>query len=99
MGDGSKKYGVFFIDGLNIQITCFISDLKKFIDENIAEFFAVTNFGTMQNKGFGSFTIEGMEEETVIEALKNNYDSKNALELQLIKADMIMKRRTHCLKQ
>ena len=24
----------------------------------------------MQNKGFGSFTIEGTEEETVIEALK-----------------------------
>lgn len=88
MGDGPKKYGVFFIDGLKIQITCFIPDLKKFIDENIAEFFAVTNFGTMQNKGFGSFTIEGIDEETVIideetviEALKNNYDSKKCFRI------------------
>ena len=81
MGDGPERYGVFFIDGLKIQITCFIPDLKNFIDKYIAEFFAVTNFGTMQNKGFGSFTIEGTDDNTVIEALKNNYDSKKCFKI------------------
>ena len=74
MGDGPKKYGVFFIDGLKIQITCFIPDLQKFIEENIAEFFAVTNFGTMQNKGFGSFTVMGEKYKCDIpKALKDYY--------------------------
>lgn len=78
MGDGPKKYGVFFIDGLKIQITCFIPDLKKFIEENIAEFFAVTNFGTMQNKGFGSFTID-REYINYEDALVNKYTARICL--------------------
>lgn len=34
-------------------------EIIKKIEENIAKFFAVTNFGARQNKGFGSFYIEG----------------------------------------
>ena len=41
-----------------VTITCFIPDLLKAIEEHIADFFIVTNFGTMQHKGFGSFTIK-----------------------------------------
>lgn len=81
MGDGQEMYGVFFLDGLQVSVTCFIPELKKYIDDNITEFFAVTNFGTMQNKGFGSFTIKGTKEETVIKALKNNYDSEKCFKV------------------
>lgn len=41
-----------------VTITCFIPDLLKAIEEHIADFFIVTNFGAMQHKGFGSFTIK-----------------------------------------
>lgn len=41
-----------------VTITCFIPDLLGAIEEHIADFFIVTNFGTMQHKGFGSFTIK-----------------------------------------
>jgi len=77
MGDKPEIYGVFFLDGLEIRITCFIPELLKCIDEYIAEFFAVTNFGTMQSKGFGSFTVMGEKYKCdIATALKANYDSK-----------------------
>lgn len=38
-----------------LTIICFDKELQKYIAENIVEFFYITNFGTMQNKGFGSF--------------------------------------------
>lgn len=73
MGDNvEKKYGVFFNDGLTIRIVCFNDELGKVIDQYIAEFFAVTNFGTMQDKGFGSFTIQGCD-INIPKVLKENY--------------------------
>lgn len=48
-----KKMGV--LSAPNVIIFCMIAELRKLIQEYIAEFFIVTNFGTMQNKGFGSF--------------------------------------------
>lgn len=36
-------------------ILCFNKELRKLIETYIEEFFLVTNFGAMQNKGFGSF--------------------------------------------
>lgn len=38
-----------------LTILCMNKELQKAIEEYIVEFFAVTNFGYMQNKGFGSF--------------------------------------------
>ena len=83
-----KLHAVIFPSGVALTITCFIPKLSDYIKKHIVEFFAVTNFGTMQNKGFGSFTIEGIDEETVIideetviEALKNNYDSKKCFRI------------------
>ncbi len=38
-----------------IHIVCFHNRLLEHIKEYITEFFAVTNFGTMQGKGFGSY--------------------------------------------
>lgn len=48
-----KVYGIF--SDPKITIICFKDKLRKYIEENIIKFFLVTNFGTMQNKGFGSF--------------------------------------------
>ena len=67
------KYGVFFKSGLTLTVICFIPELSEFIEKNIAAFFAVTNFGTMQDKGFGSFTVKGKEGITAKE-LKEYYD-------------------------
>lgn len=41
-----------------ITVICFKPDLMKWVDESVGEFFVVTNFGTMQNKGFGSFLVQ-----------------------------------------
>ena len=86
--DPDKLHAVMFPNGVALTITCFIPKLSDYIKKYIVEFFAVTNFGTMQNKGFGSFTIEGIDEETVIVdeetvivALKNNYDSKKCFRI------------------
>lgn len=47
------------IDGIfgdiELIIICFNNKLRNLIEMNIEEFFIVTNFGTMQNKGFGGF--------------------------------------------
>ncbi|MDE7313794.1 MAG: hypothetical protein K2N87_19585 [Eubacterium sp.] len=48
-----KKMGVF--SSPKIVIFCAVAELKKLIQAHLTEFFLVTNFGTMQNKGFGSF--------------------------------------------
>ena len=58
----------------NVEILCFDNELLHFIRENIWEFFVVTNFGTMQNKGFGSFMVDDEEknESDIIRALKEN---------------------------
>lgn len=72
-GDKRKKeYDIFYgnmgVDNNNkkqlvkgdvkMTVICVIPELLHFIDEVIAQFFAVTNFGTMQNKGFGSYIVE-----------------------------------------
>lgn len=67
-----KKYGVFFIGGLTLKIVCFIPELMECISNSIAGFFAVTNFGTMQDKGFGSFTVDGSN-VNYAQALKEAY--------------------------
>ncbi len=51
--DAEKAYGIF--SNPTVTILCFKEKLRQLIRENIINFFLVTNFGTMQNKGFGSF--------------------------------------------
>ncbi len=53
LGDGPKKQALY--GNCEVEIICFHTDLKDFIKDNLTEFFVVTNFGTMQGKGFGSF--------------------------------------------
>ncbi len=57
MGAANKKS---IIEGnCRLHIVCFNKDLLSLIRDNITEFLAVTNFGTMQNKGFGSYLPAG----------------------------------------
>ena len=55
----SFKETVLYPDGIKLTVICFIPGLKKMIESSLSEFFVVTNFGTMQDKGFGSFMIKG----------------------------------------
>lgn len=48
-----QKFGVF--SNPTVRIICFNEKIRTLIEQYIEEFFLVTNFGTMQSKGFGSF--------------------------------------------
>lgn len=51
--EDKKKLGVF--SNPHLTILCFKEKLRALIEASIVPFFIVTNFGTMQSKGFGSF--------------------------------------------
>lgn len=74
MGDAPRKRGV--IAKAKITITCFIPELFEKIDEEIGDFFIVTNFGTMQDKGFGSFTVRDKDytPNHICSVLKRDYN-------------------------
>ncbi len=61
----TPKRGLFIREKLTV--TCLNKELLQWIDDNIGDFFIVTNFGTMQNKGFGSFIVQEKEEDIVQE--------------------------------
>ena len=48
-----------------IVITCFDPILQKLIVKHIKNFFIVTNFGAVQGKGYGSFTIDSEKNDQV----------------------------------
>lgn len=56
----SYKETVFYTkeNAVELRIICLNNELLMIIDEYIAEFFAVTNFGCRQSKGFGGFTLK-----------------------------------------
>ena len=60
MGDDAIYVeGIFAKDRkVTMEIICFQRTLRETIDSVLENFFNVTNFGRMQNKGFGSFTLE-----------------------------------------
>lgn len=55
-GDGAKANYVYS-DECVMTLICFNSKLTATLMEHLANFFIVTNFGRMQSKGFGSFTV------------------------------------------
>lgn len=58
-----KELSVFYPGGIDVKIVCFIPELLKQIKEHIGGFFLINNFGTRQDKGFGSFTVDKVENE------------------------------------
>lgn len=55
-----------------VTIFCLIPKLQEVIRECIEDFFIVTNFGTMQGKGFGSFLVRGSQKNSA-EVLMKEY--------------------------
>lgn len=72
----NQKKGIVCDSELNI--VCTIVELREFIDKIIPEFFVVTNFGTMQNKGFGSYTVKNraLKPWDIPNYLKTNYGAE-----------------------
>ena len=58
-----------------LTVTCMIGDLLTYIDSVLFDFFIVTNFGTMQDKGFGSFRVKGFKKSVkdFCDIIKNEY--------------------------
>jgi len=87
----TKKLGAYFgdyssilLDKISITITSFQQKILENIDENIfAEFILTTNFGSRQNKGFGSFTVEKANQKKIqvdtIPLLEKHYEVLNKL--------------------
>jgi len=76
MGDNLKK-GVWAENKL--EISCMIPSLLDAIHSFINGFFVVSNFGTMQDKGFGCYTIkegESLTDSDIANLLKSEYDCK-----------------------
>ena len=75
MGENTeKKYGV--ISNPLVTIVCFKESLRKKLAENIEQFFLITNFGTMQNKGFGSFAPKGWAKGELLSEKEQNTIAK-----------------------
>lgn len=66
-------------ENTRLKIVCFYDKLREFINKNIIDFFIVTNFGTSQNKGFGSFIIKDTPEVNfkIAKVLKDYYGAKS----------------------
>ena len=55
-----------------LTIICFIPSLQEVLAKHLEDFFIVTNFGTMQGKGFGSFLVEGSKKD-ILSTLKKEF--------------------------
>lgn len=64
---------------VQLHIVCFIPSLMDYIRRVIGDFFLVYNFGTNQNKGFGSFCVENWQHSSgyVAQQLKKYYHVQN----------------------
>ncbi|MEM5777461.1 MAG: hypothetical protein QXJ06_03355 [Candidatus Aenigmatarchaeota archaeon] len=66
MGKNYKNYEtikkfVFYEGSINVIFSSFDDKLLSYIKENISNFLALENFGSRQDKGFGSFYISNLE--------------------------------------
>ena len=72
MGDdyqsGDKK--LVFFDNIDIEFFSFDTELLEVINNRFEEFIAITNFGTRQNKGYGSFYIKDKQYKNFINGYK-----------------------------
>ncbi len=56
---------------LQIEFTCFVTDLLTEIEKNINLFFVLHNFGKRQSKGFGCFYLNDLKEDNFVSLIKN----------------------------
>lgn len=73
VGTEHEKRGVTV--AMKLTINCFADGLLNFINSIIGDFFIVHNFGTMQDKGFGSFIVPGKTytETEICKILREEY--------------------------
>ncbi len=60
------KETVFYENGIEMTVICFVKGLMDAIKENIQAFFILHNFGTRQSKGFGGFTVTKIDDNICI---------------------------------
>ena len=69
---------VHYFTPIKVSVLCFIPELMALIEAHIQDFFRTHNFGTRQNKGFGSFALKddaGTDEE-IAAALRERYGAR-----------------------
>ena len=76
-GQPADKIKKGVMSDVKLTIMCSYPALRALIDRYIGEFFAVTNFGSMSGKGFGSFIVceKKLTESQIAEALKEESNS------------------------
>lgn len=76
MGAGPKKKGV--IANVSMTVICMIPALLDEIEKHIGDFFIAHNFGAMQDKGFGSFVVDGADHapRRIAAVLRETYGAK-----------------------
>lgn len=88
-----KKKTIFLKDGVEGTIICFNPEFLKIIKKYIPIFFLLNNFGTRQNKGFGSFSVTGEGE------IRNIFDVIRIYEPNSYYLDYQKLGRTSCNKK
>lgn len=64
--DGSELMNLVLYNHVELQFTIWNSDLYDLIRRELPRFFAITNFGQRETKGFGSFTVYRFDNEEPI---------------------------------
>ncbi len=67
--------GVMSEGNIIMKIVCRIPALLEFLDGHISRFFITHNFGTMQRKGFGSYVIGCPDQNEIMNALCETYNT------------------------
>ena len=88
--DSPKKFVFHKID-LKLQITCFHTDLKLYLEKHLNSFMSQTNFGMRQSKGFGSFSILNQKVEGATAFFTVNGDKQNNCKALFKAIDMFYK--------
>ena len=77
MGNNIVKKKFAQAKELKIEFFSFSSEIKKAIEEKFEAFLANTNFGTRQNKGYGSFYLNNPFDKTLIPYEVYSFNSNN----------------------
>ena len=78
--NGDKK--LVFFENIDVEFFCLDKELLSIIKKRFEEFISITNFGTRQNKGYGSFYLDKEYDEKYIKGYKvfiSNDDYKKAM--------------------
>ncbi len=63
--DIDKELSIYYPEGVDLKVICFIPELMDQIQNNIQGFFLINNFGTRQDKRFGSFVIDKKDDQNI----------------------------------